>query len=452
MSVEFLLERFRGAGEKPAFLWRNSPYGYGWLLSATQDWRSRFRKSGIEPGSVVGLGTGLWPEGVAALLALLEERCIVVPLSDSAAGEVERRIGLARVGHLLELTPEGEFDIRRPPGGEACALYESLRAGAKAGLVLFTSGTSGEPKAAVHDADRFLAKFRRRRHDLVTLAFLLLDQVGGLDTLFYGLSNASTLVLVDERSPEAVCRAVETHGVEVLPVTPSFLALLAAGECHREFRMDSLKYVTYGAEVMPQVILRKCGEMFPRARIVQKYGATEFGTMRSESEGSGSVWVRIGGEGYETRIVDGMLQVRAESSMRGYLNAPNPFTDDGWFSTGDRVEVRGDLIRFLGRASEMINVGGRKVDPVEVENVIRDLDGVLDVHVYGESSLLLGGIVCARVRVRPGLDREALGRRLKDRCRVLLEPHQVPVKVDWTETPLSSPHRKKVRGGPSGLY
>jgi len=89
-----------------------------------------------------------------------------------------------------------------------------------------------------------------------------------------------------------------------------------------------------------------------------------------------------------------MLQIKARSAMLGYLNAPSPFTEDGWFITGDSVEVDGDYIRVLGRKSEMINVGGEKCIPSRLESVIQEMDNVLEVTVYGEKNRVLGNIVC----------------------------------------------------------
>ena len=89
---------------------------------------------------------------------------------------------------------------------------------------------------------------------------------------------------------------------------------------------------------------------------------------------------------YKTRIIDGNLQIKAESAMLGYLNAPSPFTEDGWFITGDEVLQKGDYIKILGRRSEIINVGGEKVYPAEVESVIQELDFVSDVEIYAEKN------------------------------------------------------------------
>ena len=97
----------------------------------------------------------------------------------------------------------------------------------------------------------------------------------------------------------------------------------------------------------------------------QTYGLSELGILRSKSKGPDSLWVKVGGEGFETRVIEGLLEVKAKSAMLGYLNAPSPFTEDGWFKTGDSVLTDGEFIKILGRESEIINVGGEKVYPME---------------------------------------------------------------------------------------
>jgi acyl-CoA synthetase (AMP-forming)/AMP-acid ligase II len=288
-------------------------------------------------------------------------------------------------------------------------------------------------------------KYQARRHDLRTLAFLLFDHIGGFDTLLYVLSNGSTLVVPDFRLPGPVCQAIAQHQVQVLPVSPSFLNLMLLSEAYAEFDLRSLRYITYGAEVMPASTLRKCAAVFPGVTLLQKYGATEIGTMRSKSEKQDSLWVKIGGEGYAWRVVDGILQVKCDSAMVGYLNAPSPFTSDGWFITGDVVEQNGDSLRILGRKSDIINVGGQKVYPAEVEEVICELDGVADVTVYGEKNQLLGSIVCAKVKLARPEQVDEFSRRLRTYCKDRLDKYKIPLKVTLSDDLQVDSRSKKTR-------
>jgi acyl-coenzyme A synthetase/AMP-(fatty) acid ligase len=155
----------------------------------------------------------------------------------------------------------------------------------------------------------------------------------------------------------------------------------------------------------------------------------------------------VGGEGYEVRVVDGILQIKAEAAMLGYLNAPSPFTEDGYFITGDRVELNGEYMRFLGRDSELINVGGQKVFPADVESVLLECDLVKDAVVYGQKHPITGKIVCADVQLREGVDEVEARRAIKRFCSGRLDAYKVPVKIQFVTEGVHSDRLKRVRIG-----
>ena len=95
----------------------------------------------------------------------------------------------------------------------------------------------------------------------------------------------------------------------------------------------------------------------------QTYGLSELGILPTYTRDPDSLWLKLGGAGFEHKIVDGVLWIKSEMAMLGYLNAPSPFDDEGWMNTQDLVEIDGEFIRILGRKSEMINVGGGRSIP-----------------------------------------------------------------------------------------
>ncbi len=167
--------------------------------------------------------------------------------------------------------------------------------------------------------------------------------------------------------------------------------------------------------------------------------------MRSKSRSSDSLWVKIGGEGFETRVVDGLLEIKAQSAMLGYLNAASPFTEDGWFKTGDSVEVDGEYMKILGRQSEIINVGGEKVYPAEVESVLQMMDGVEDVAVSAEPNPISGQIVKARVNLTAEESLSAFRKRMREFCKGKLSRYKIPQKVQIVEASLHGERFKKMR-------
>jgi acyl-coenzyme A synthetase/AMP-(fatty) acid ligase len=253
------------------------------------------------------------------------------------------------------------------------------------------------------------------------------------------------VVTVADRSVAAVCEAIARERVELLPATPSFLTLMLASGVHRKLDLSSLKRITYGTEVMPQSTLSRLREAFPGVELQQTYGLSEVGVLRSQSRPDGSLWVRVGGEGFETEVRGGILWIRSQYAMLGYLNAPSNFDADGWFNTQDQVEVDGDYIRILGRVSDIINVGGQKVYPAEVEDVILALDNIIDVAVVGEAHPMLGQIVVAKVAVQEPESADDLKRRIRTACRASLAAYKAPAKVVVTEESFHTARQKKIR-------
>jgi long-chain acyl-CoA synthetase len=443
--LDFLRATFREHASEEAIAHGDTSRDFAWLLAAWDAAGEALARAGVGSGAVVALEADYSPASIAHLLALLDGGAIVVPIAPSSAGMRDVMIRIAAAEWRVTVGPGDAVAIVRTGVMAAHPLIERLRAQRHPGLVLFTSGSSGEPKGVVHDATRLLAKYRVRRHRLRTLMFLLFDHIGGVDSLLQALGNACAVVIPEDRTPEGVSAAVARHRAEVLPAAPSFLALLLLSEAHTRHDLSSLRYITYGAEAMPGATLARLAAEFPNVTLMQKYGLTELGTLRSRSRANDSLWVKIGGEGYETRVVDGLLQIRATSSMLGYLNAASPFTDDGWFMTGDAVEVEGEWLRILGRDSDLINVAGRKVYPAEVESVVHEVENVAEAAVRGEAHPFTGQIVVARVRPASPEDPRALERRVREHCRARLAPYKVPVKIEVTEAPLHTERHKTTR-------
>lgn len=445
MFLDFLNTVFDEFRDADAIVWRDRTYSYGWLRDRVAQAQAQLQEAGIAPGSVIVLEADFSPNAVALFLALLEQRCVLVPLTGTVASKRDDLQIIAQAEYAITLDATDEICLRPRAERAGHPLYEQLRTLGHPGLVLFSSGSTGQCKAAVHDLVRLLEKYRARRHRRRTLSFLLYDHIGGVNTMLYTLANGGCLVTVERRSPDAVLKAVQDHRVELLPTSPTFLNLILLSEAYARYDLSSLRTITYGTEPMPESTLQRFHALFPQVQLTQTYGLSEIGILRSKSKGSDSLWVRLGGDGFETRVVDGILHIKARSAMLGYLNAPSPFTDDGWLVTGDAVVEDGEYLRILGRKSELINVGGEKVFPAEVESVIQELDNVAEVSVYGEPNPITGQIVCARVTLcRPEPEKEFV-RRLKRFCRQRLAPFQVPVKTKLVDAPQHGDRFKRMR-------
>lgn len=440
-----MLEVFRKNQDKEAVIWKGQVVRYAWLLDRIEYWKEKIEAENIPCGAVAVIEADFSPNAIALFLALTGHACILVPLTGSVDSKKEEFIEIAQGEVSFVIDPDDNVQIKKLPNTATHALYQPLRDQQHPGLILFSSGSTGKSKAAVHDLSGILEKFKTPRHSLRSITFLLYDHIGGVNTMLYNLSNAGCIITVQNRTPDEVLSAVEKYRIELLPTSPTFMNLILLSEAYKRYDLRSLKTVTYGTEPMPESTLKRFHELFPEIRLLQTYGLSEVGILRSKSRSSDSLWVKVGGEGFETRIVDGILQIKARSAMLGYLNAPSPFTTDGWFNTGDAVETDGEYIRILGRKSELINVGGEKVYPAEVESVIQELDNIADVTVCSEKNPITGNIVCAKVSLLHEEDPKQLSSRLKAFCRERLEPYKIPVKVKIVAEKQHGERFKKMR-------
>jgi len=444
-ATTWFCERIASFGTSPAIAIGERVVAYEELAAAIEDGYSAVRRAGIGTGAVVAFAGDFSPAGIALFFALARAGTVVVPLGTNPPNERAKRLQLGEVEWLVQPDAEGTGLLEIEPMGRHAEhlLLRALAETGHPGLILFSSGSSGPPKAALHDLDPLFEKFRTARPAMRTAGFLLFDHIGGLNTLWHVLSNGGLFVCLPDRSGEAVAVAIHRHSLEVLPTSPTFINLLLLSGALDRHDLSSLRVMTYGTEPMPETTLRRIREALPVVEMRQTYGLSELGILRAKSESSDSLWVKIGGEGYETRIVDGILHIKARSAMRGYLNADAPFDAEGWFNTGDLVEVRGEYFRILGRVSDVINVGGQKVHPSEVESVILELPEVGEVAVSGESNPLLGHVVVAQIVAAEPLDSSDLRSRVRAHCRARLATYKVPAKVVVVDAPLHSARYKK---------
>lgn len=445
MHIDFLRERFAAARDQDALIWRDASFTYGWLLDELNRLSGSLDAAGVKPGAVVSVEADFSPRAVALLLALIERNAILVPLTSSVEEKKPEFREIAEVEAVVEIRADDSLHAWSTGTTAKHELLQRLKQSQAPGLILFSSGSTGKSKAALHDIVPMLEKFKVPRQTLRTITFLLFDHIGGFNTLLYNLSNAGCVITVPDRRPDTICRTVQQHKVQLLPTSPTFINLLLVSEAWRNFDLNSLQTVTYGTEVMPESTLRRFHALFPNIKMQQTYGLSEVGIMRSKSRSSDSLWVKVGGEGFETRVVEGLLEIKAKSAMLGYLNAPSPFTDDGWFKTGDAVEVDGEYLKILGRKSELINVGGEKVYPAEVESTLQLMDGVEDVAVRGEPHPITGHVVFARVKLSTDEELPAFRKRMHEFCKDKLARFKIPQKIELVERAMHGERFKKMR-------
>jgi acyl-CoA synthetase (AMP-forming)/AMP-acid ligase II len=200
-------------------------------------------------------------------------------------------------------------------------------------------------------------------------------------------------------------------------------------------RSLALEQITLGGEAVPGPLLEELRRLFPAARISQVYASAEAGSSVSVRDGrSGlplSVLERGDSANVQFRIVDGELHARSRVGMLGYAGQDDE--GDDWRPTGDLVEIEGDRIYFVGRRSEIINVGGVKVQPLRIEEIVSGIDGVALAHVYGRANPVTGQIVAVDVVAQPGADTDDLKERIRAAC-ASLPPAAQPRRIKFVET------------------
>jgi acyl-CoA synthetase (AMP-forming)/AMP-acid ligase II len=320
--------------------------------------------------------------------------------------------------------------VRRLSNAIYHQLIDGLRQLNHSGLILFSTGTTGRPKGILHDLTLFLRRFETPRPTLKTINFLLFDHIGGINTLFHTLFNKGTVVAPLARTVNDILITCQKYGVEVLPTTPTFLRMLLISGLIPNKIPESLKIITYGTERMDQDTLDQLTQLLPGIEFRQTFGMSELGILRVKSKSRNSLFMKIGGEGVEYKVENGVLKIRAENRMLGYLNAESPFDDEGWYDTKDMVVSDGDYIKVVGRIGDVINVGGLKFMASEVELIALKFSGVAQAKAYAKSNPITGEHVEIDVQIKQGINFDQSA--FKDYISEYLQPHMRPKRVRFT--------------------
>ena len=378
--------------------------------------------SAVRKGDVVAIIGDFNPSAILTLLRLIDIGVVVVPLTVETCHEHEYFFESALVDVVIDGT-----EVKRRSHSHKHEFIEKLRELGHAGLVLFSTGTTGRPKAILHDLTLFLKRFETPRPTLRTINFLLFDHIGGINTLLHTLFNKGVVVAPESRTVDSILETCRRFNVEVLPTTPTFLRMMLMSGAVPSKVPDCLKVITYGTERMDQPTLDDLCKLLPNVDFRQTFGMSELGIVRVKSESRDSLFMKVGGEGVETRVVNNVLQIRSESRMLGYLNAQSPFDAEDWYDTKDVVEEKDSYYKVTGRISDVINVGGLKFMASEVERVALQFPNVSLVKATPKSNPITGQHV--ELTVQPTIDGSVDKDLLMAFLREKLQAHMVPKRI-----------------------
>lgn len=379
---------------------------------------SRVALSGL---SVLSLMTGLvaFDGNVEAILLL--------PVSLDEA-TVDRLVASAGCTHLMDAD-----GIRALPSRMAGDTESGVEA---TEWLLATSGTTGTPKLIRHTLASITRSVKRDRTTGASFVWgLLYDSArfAGLQVVLQALFSDSLLIASESSEFDSQIKAFVRHGVNALSATPSLW---------RKMLMDArikacpLRQITLGGEIADQQILDALRHSFPTARIVHIYASTEAGVAFSVNDccaGFPAAWLQSEHSPIPLRIRDdGHLLIKPAKLPDGQEIARR-LDADGYFDTADIVYVEGDRVFFSGRASGAINVGGNKVIPEFVEQHLRRVDGILDVHVCGKKNSIMGQLVAVEVVARSGFDTALLRGAILGYCKANMEKWQTPGIISFVD-------------------
>lgn len=444
--IELLWAAARSAPKRPAVITNDRTTSYAELLNCAHGVAGSLRERGIKRFGVIH-------QDAAVVLALLAgaslagaEACVYPPIATAAEGDELA----GRFGH--ELLVSGRDDLAPGPQvidpAELCAADPSgapAAPGATRPLLILTTGTTGAPRGVRHDWVRVLrsaAHIQPTPEHRWLLAYGL-QQFAGLQVLVHVVAAQATLVAPSPRRPREGLAAMRRHGVDRASATPTFWRFLLA-----ELRSDggpkpSLAQITLGGEAVPDHLLADLRDAFPDAHISQIYSASESGSLRSVRDERGGLPLSLLDPGEDAdiafKVVDGELWVRSRIGMLGYFGEA-AIDPDAWRPTGDLVEIADDRVVFRGRDSDIINVGGVKIHPLPIEDLIGAVPGVAIARVYGRPNPLTGAIVAAEIVAAPGTDTDALRDAVRDACAGLPSAAR-PRSVRFVDAVLTTGHK-----------
>ncbi|MCF8360347.1 MAG: fatty acid--CoA ligase family protein [Prolixibacteraceae bacterium] len=282
-------------------------------------------------------------------------------------------------------------------------------------ITLYTSGTTGLPKRISHSFQsitRFVKKSENHSSNVWGFAYNP-THMAGIQVFFQALLNGNPIVRLFGLSKEQIFESISEFAVTNISATPTFYRLLLP----KFNQYPTVKRLTSGGEKFDEKTTNALKQIFPNAKITNVYASTEAGTLLASS--GNNFFIKPEFKGL-IKVIENELVIH-----KSLMGNSDIFSDE-WYHTGDIVEIISQNplnFHFISRKNEMINVGGYKVNPHEVEEAIREIDGVSDVRVFAKSNSVLGNIICSEVVINNDSLNESL---IRNQLQTKLQEFKIP--------------------------
>ncbi|AXX90872.1 o-succinylbenzoate--CoA ligase [Arcobacter suis] len=442
--MNWFIENFKEFDRKIAIIFKNQTYLYIDLYNKIKEIENNLLPK-IKKGEVVSILSDYSFESISLIISLYKNKNIIVPITTTLNREIKEKIEESYTNKIIKIFDK-EYLIEENSSNEKHQMIQDLQEKNNSGLILFSSGSTAKPKAMIHNFDNLVEHYKdKKEKSLNMILFLMFDHIGGLNTLLNILSMGATAIIPENRNSDDICKLIQDYEIRVLPSSPTFLNLILMSKSNERYDLNSLKMITYGTETMPESLLIKLKTAFPKVKFLQTFGTSETGIANTSSKSSNSTFMKIDDPELEHKIVDNELWIRSKTQILGYLNSSmDSFTSDGWFKTGDLVEVSEDgYIKIIGRNTEIINVGGQKVLPSEIESVILSMEEIEDCLAYGEKNLITGQNVVCDVVLKNDISNIKL--LIRKFCKDKLDNYKIPTKINIIDKINFGDRFKKIR-------
>lgn len=337
----------------------------------------------------------------------------------------------------LYLLPETDLDIPEQIQHWPCApsvIQRTTHYSEETLWYLATSGTTGTPKWIAHTFASLsrAVKVAAAQSSLHWGLCYQPTRFAGLQVLLQSLLSGACISDCSSGDAEQRIEMMLSSGVTALSATPSlWRQLLMTGRLNQL----PLLQLTLGGEIADQALLNKLARLFPSARLLHIYASTEVGVgfaVSDQQAGFPLSWLDTHHSGLAFKI-DEQHHLWLKPLHTPDSNLARRLDSEGYMDTGDLVHIQGNRVQFLGRDSGIINVGGNKVHPEQVEQVILQIADVLQAKVYAKASSVLGQLVVADIVVTSHTDHAKLQPQLVAHCQQHLARYQIPTRFNFVD-------------------